>query len=209
MNLMKYDLIILDCDGVIFNSNLLKIEAFKVSLEDFDNKAVLSFIEYLKKNFGSSRSKLIRVFIEDFLKISFDKILFQVIFEKYSKCCVKLYRSAEFTKDLIKFLGFYGSKKLYIASGSDQKELIEVFESRGLSKYFIEIHGSPELKTDIVFNITSANDLMAVLIGDAEADKLAAENSNIDFIFMKDYSTNNDMIKDKNLVSIKNLGELL
>ena len=58
MNLMKYDLIILDCDGVIFNSNLLKIEAFKVSLEDFDNKAVLSFIEYLKKNFGSGSSEL-------------------------------------------------------------------------------------------------------------------------------------------------------
>ncbi len=33
MNLKKYDLIILDCDGVIFNSNLLKIEAFKKSID--------------------------------------------------------------------------------------------------------------------------------------------------------------------------------
>ena len=136
-------------------------------------------------------------------------VLYEAILEKYSKCCVSLYQSAEFTKNLIELLDTYKSKKLYIASGSDQKEFVEVFESRGLMKYFPEIHGSPKLKTDIVFNIICGNDLKAVLIGDAEADKLVAESSNIDFIFMKDYSPNNDMIQDNNLVSKKNLGELV
>ena len=68
MNLIKYDLIILDCDGMIFNSYLLKIEAFRYKLRDFDKKTVFKFIEYIKKNFGSSRYKLIRVFFRRVFK---------------------------------------------------------------------------------------------------------------------------------------------
>ena len=60
-----------------------------------------------------------------------------------------------------------------------------MFESRDLKKYFVEINASPKLKTDIVFNISCGNDLKAVLIGDAEADKLAAESSNIDLFSRK------------------------
>ena len=47
------------------------------------------------------------------------------------------------------------------------------------------------------------------MIGDALTDKLAAENSKIDFIFMKDYSTNIDMKKDNSFFSINNLGDLI
>ena len=150
-----------------------------------------------------------KYFLEDFLKISFDKLVYDAILKKYSKCCVRLYEDAEFTEDLIEFLELYKSKQLHIASGSDQKELVKAFESRGLKKYFASILGSPKLKVDLVSDIIKGRDLNAVLIGDAETDKLAAESLNIDFIFMKEHSTNFDMIKDNNLVSIKNLGELL
>jgi beta-phosphoglucomutase-like phosphatase (HAD superfamily) len=36
MILDTYDVIILDCDGVIFDSNLLKVEAFKKALHHYD-----------------------------------------------------------------------------------------------------------------------------------------------------------------------------
>jgi phosphoglycolate phosphatase-like HAD superfamily hydrolase len=47
------------------------------------------------------------------------------------------------------------------------------------------------------------------MIGDAMSDMLAAKESSIDFIFMSDYSTSDEMKQDKSLKTIKNLGDLI
>ena len=47
------------------------------------------------------------------------------------------------------------------------------------------------------------------MIGDAKSDILAANESKIDFIFMSDYSTSEELKKDKSLSSIENLGDLI
>ena len=74
---------------------------------------------------------------------------------------------------------------------------------------FVKIFGSPKAKNDIVVDIVNSQSGSFVMIGDALTDKLAAENSKIDFIFMKDYSTNIDMKKDNSFFSINNLGDLI
>ena len=209
MKLEKYDIIILDCDGVIFNSNLLKIEAFKAALSEYDEKIVHGFIEYFKKSFGSSRYKLVKVFLEEFLECGFNEVLYRSILEKYSQGCIGLYQKADLTEYFIEFIEFYKDKSLYVASGSDEEELIEVFENRDLKKNFVKIFGSPKAKNDIVVDIVNSQSGSFVMIGDALTDKLAAENSKIDFIFMKDYSTNIDMKKDNSFFSINNLGDLI
>ena len=66
--LSKYDVYIFDCDGVIFNSNQLKIKAMKNSLEaNFsDSHLIKQCLNYFQLNFGKSRFH----HIEHFLKIS-------------------------------------------------------------------------------------------------------------------------------------------
>jgi len=208
MRLEKYTTIILDCDGVIFDSNALKLDAFRDALNTFDKKIVDGFVEYFKNNFGTSRYHLARVFIEEFLMRSFDEILYNKILNKYSQNCVLLYEKSDMTKDFLEFIETYKNKNLFVASGSDQKELREVFKNRDLDKYFVDIFGSPTKKSEIVRNIIIENN-NAIMIGDAKSDMLAAKENAIDFIFMSGYSTSEEMKKDKSLNSIKNLGDLI
>jgi len=208
MNLNNYDTVILDCDGVIFDSNYLKMDAFRDALNRYDQEIVEDFINYFKNNFGTSRYHLAKVFIKDFLKIEFSEKLYKNILDQYSKNCVLLYKKSDFTKNLLEFILEYKDKKLFVASGSAQDELREVFKNRDLRKYFIEIFGSPNKKSEIVKEIVDIYP-NSIMIGDAKSDMLASQENSIDFIFMKDYSTNVNMKKDNTLRSINNLGDLI
>jgi len=208
MNLENYETIILDCDGVIFDSNNLKLDAFRDALDNFDKNLVEEFIEYFKNNFGTSRYYLAKVFIEEFLKQDFDEKLYQNILKKYSQNCIMLYEKSNITKDFLNFIEKYKNKQFYVASGSDQEELREVFKQRGLNNYFKAIYGSPKKKSEIVQNIVKDNK-NSVMIGDAMSDMNAAKGSEIDFIFMREYSTNEYMKNNKEIISINNLGDLI
>jgi len=210
MNINNYEVIILDCDGVVFDSNSLKIEAFRNILSKYDNNTVQKFTKYFEQNFGTSRYSLVKIFITDFLKIKFNEKLYQEIIKNYGLQCLRLYKNANFTKSLIDFLKSYKNKKLYIASGSDENELKIVLEKRGIIHFFEKIYGSPKKKTDLIKNICAQNiNKNILMIGDAQSDLLASKDNSIDFIFMMDYSTNINMKTNKSLLSIKNLGDLI
>ena len=209
MILEKYNTIILDCDGVVFDSNLLKVEAFKRVLNIYGDTAANRFVEYFKENFGTSRYRLVKIFIEDFLEREFSEAVYSDILKKYGQECVKLYQEASLTKGFFEFIEAYENKNIYIASGGDEKELLEVFRSRKLDQYFLGIFGSPRMKDDIVSDIVRGSAGDVVMIGDALADKKAAIKSGIDFFFMRDYSTSANMRQDGSLQSINNLKDLI
>ena len=99
------------------------------------------------------------------------------------------------------------TKKLFVASGSDQNELREVMRVRDLDNYFVDIFGSPKKKSDIVAGITFDYP-KTIMIGDAMSDLQAAQSSGIEFIFMAQYSTNLSMKSDTTLNHINNLVDL-
>ena len=210
MYVAGYDVIILDCDGVIFNSNSLKIDAFRRVLSQYSTRIVEDFINYFKNNFGTSRYSLVKVFIEYFLKEEFDEIKYNDILKRYGQECVGLYKDAEFTGHLIEFLNKYKNQYLYVASGGDDLELKSVFIQRNIAQYFKGVYGSPVKKTEIVRNICNQSPNKRILmIGDAKSDMLASKDNGIDFIFMKDFSTSQEMKEDAGLITIDNLGDLL
>jgi len=166
------------------------------------------FIQYFKNNFGISRYKLAKYFIEEILKQNFDIILFDNIVKIYSQRSFELYKQANFTKKLLSFLEFYKDKNLFVASGSNEEELKEIFKIREINKYFISIYGSPKKKSDIVKEIVKKYP-NSIMIGDANSDMNAAKEVKIDFIFMRDYSTNEELKKRDDLVIINNLGDVI
>ena len=188
MNLNSYDVIILDCDGVVFDSNLLKVEAFQKALSHYDSAIVESFSEYFKNNFGTSRYHLARVFIEEFLHQDFEEELYQEILKNYGESCVLLYKESDFTNEFMRFLQYYKNKKLYIASGGDENELNEVFKAKKINQYFAKILGSPRKKSDLVSEVIIENSVAKIImIGDAKSDLIAAHTNNIDFIYISQY----------------------
>lgn len=214
MKLDSYDIVILDCDGVVFDSNLLKIDAFRKALNNYSSDVVESFCAYFKNNFGTSRYHLARVFIEEFLGKDFEEELFQQIVKDYGNSCVQLYNEAAFTENFLDFLLFYNDKSFYIASGGDEAELNKVFKAKNIHHYFGKILGSPRKKGDLVNQILMSNpEKKIIMIGDAKSDFLASRENKIDFIYMNQYSLVKEIMeklsREHGFKIIKNLGELI
>lgn len=192
----KYHVIIFDCDGIIFDTNALKLNAFKDSLSAFSNHDVKEFVTYFQANFGRSRYTHIKYFFSEILKIPFDKGLYDRILYDYGQRCEALYRNADICIGVKNLLEKTADVEKYIASGSNQHELRKAFQSRSLAQYFEAIYGSPINKNDLVKNICSQHEGKNILmIGDAQADYIAAQQSHIDFLYVERYSADNKNMK--------------
>jgi phosphoglycolate phosphatase-like HAD superfamily hydrolase len=182
----SYDIYIFDCDGVVLDSNQLKIDAMEKALLSIviDNEKVSQCVNYFRNNFGKSRFHHVDIFVEEILELEGNEkqSIRESILQYYSSQCKALYFSADLTPGFIEFISGLQGKK-YIASGSEQQELREVFEARGLALHFDNIFGSPAKKSDLVANILEPNKQHnAIMFGDAISDLEAANNSKIDFI---------------------------
>jgi HAD superfamily hydrolase (TIGR01549 family) len=196
LKINDYKVLIFDCDGVIFDTNKLKVLAFHKVLDNYDKSYIDQFLSYFSKNFGKSRYIHVRHFIENILKIPFDDRLYNQILQDYSNECQLLYKKAEICFGIIDLLTISENHIKYVASGSDQTELREVFIRRDLDHYFESIFGSPISKNDLVKDICSnhPNDKI-LMIGDAKADFIAAKLSEIDFLYVSRYSMDNKNMK--------------
>tara|TARA_B100001093_G_scaffold420282_1_gene412145 strand:+ start:20301 stop:20945 length:645 start_codon:yes stop_codon:yes gene_type:complete len=214
LNLNKYDVLIFDCDGVIFDTTNLKLAAFEKVLKEYDKKHIRQFTKYFRSNFGKSRFLHARYFIENILNEPFQQKKYDKIISDFSKECKTIYDRAKFCKGVVNFLKKNQKFDKYVASGSEQEELRGVFDKRGINSYFISIFGSPRLKNDLVKDICSKyNHNNILMIGDAEADFKAAKFAGIDFLYISRYSVDDYNMKKiskiENFKSIIDLSELV
>lgn len=194
----EYDLLIFDCDGVVIDSNELKIEAMGNALNEYDINESKLCLNYFRHNFGKSRFHHVEIFVNDYLSVPEDERekIVEKILGNYSTQCRELYIRANLTEGIIELLKRVEAS-CFIASGSEQNELREVFKKRELDTYFNGIFGSPTKKSKIVANILSkTNYQKAVMIGDAVSDFEAAKNNEIDFIAYTPYSNVSKELKE-------------
>lgn len=183
----KYEVIIFDFDGVILDSMSVRDSGFRNIFSEFDKDAVEKLVKYNRKNGGLSRFHKIKYFYEEILKLDIDEDLVNIYAEKFTEIMKReLVNPQYIIKDAIGFINNNKDiKKMYIASGSENKELNYLCKELGISDYFIEIYGSPTHKNEIVKNILENNKYdisKAVLIGDSINDYEAAKVNKIDFI---------------------------
>jgi phosphoglycolate phosphatase-like HAD superfamily hydrolase len=187
-----YDIYIFDCDGVILDSNQLKIDSMESALCSLFNQKteVANCVDYFKHNFGKSRFHHIDVFLDDYLSIDEkEKGQYrQKILTSYSSMCKTLYLEAVITPDFLTFIRSLDGKK-FIASGSEQEELRYVFKKRGLDALFDGIYGSPIAKSENIKTILkNENNTNAIMFGDAISDLNAAVDNKIDFVAYTPFS---------------------
>lgn len=183
---------IFDCDGVIFDSNRLKINAMKESLQDLGIESLMldESVNHFSRNFGLSRYNHAKRIAEinGYIDTEDSRSFQDALLSKYSKKCRELYLKADITPGFLEFhAGCNGLK--FVASGSNQEELVDVFVQRGLCDLFDGIYGSPTPKKELVKNIVENTEGETVLIGDAVADFDAAVANSISFVFYTPFST--------------------
>ncbi len=179
-------IIIFDFDGVIVDSNEVRINGFIRLYQNRYPWAIDEFRRYLRLNSGLSRYKKIEYFYENILRIEPELMILTKDAEDYSSIVKSDVIKAPFINGFIDFIKKNINRFEYaMISSSNQLELIKICMSRDIDKYFTEILGSPiEKNKNIERFIRNKNAIKSeiVYVGDTKYDEIAALNSGISFV---------------------------
>lgn len=193
------EVIFWDFDGVIIDSEEIRILGFKKVLNDYPRNEVEKLIQYHLENGGISRYVKFRYFFQEIRKTSItdheiDELSAQfskIMREKLTNKDILIDSSLNFIKNNFKKI------KMHIVSGSDEAELHYLCGELEIRRYFISINGSPTPKIDLVESLLrdiSIQRNKIILIGDSINDYEAANKNNIEF-----FGFNNPKLKQRGL----------
>ena len=189
--------VIFDLDGVIIESAGIKTKAFEALFADYPDK-LSEIISYHQKNAGISRYVKFRYFYEKILGQELSAQEEAELGKRFSQIVMRQILEAPFVAGAIEFLTQNQNRYyLFIASGTPEAELQNILAHRQLSQFFVEVHGTPKDKADIIGDILYRYKLRrqeAVFIGDAESDRAAAERAGI--LFIARLTGENHQLKD-------------
>lgn len=183
---MKWKNIIFDFDGVIVDSNEIRIEGFSELFAGHPASEIKKLVKYVQENGGISRYKKIRVFFEEIKKLAISEEDVNKLAQKYSDIVAKKVELARSIPGSVEFFVKYSSLyRLAVVSGSDQYELREICKKRAISSFFCSILGSPVEKSKNIkelINDQGWDRAECLYVGDSINDYDAAFLNKISFL---------------------------
>lgn len=185
-----------DFDGVILDSQKIRVNGFKEIFKNYPKDCVNKLIEYHINNGGLSRFNKIAYFFNDILKQDISNETLQDYANKFSDIMRKeLINKKYLIQDSITFIeNNYTKYNFHILSGSEQNELRFLCDKLEINKFFLSILGSPTPKTKLMHDLIMEqkyNTKQCVMIGDSIHDFKAASANNVAF-----YGYNNESLRD-------------
>jgi phosphoglycolate phosphatase-like HAD superfamily hydrolase len=181
--------IIFDFDGVIAESVQVKTDAFTSLYEQYGDTIVTKVIEHHEANGGMSRFEKIKLYHESFINKTITDEQIIDLGSQFSELVVDKVIAATYVSGVLEYIEkCYKKYKLFISTGTPTNEMHQILIGRGIAKYFIEVHGSPEKKSAHISKIISKynyNPDELIFYGDANTDIDAAERANIPFVLIK------------------------
>ncbi len=179
--------IIFDFDGVILDSVDVKGESFFELFENKGKKIQEISRAYHYKNLGISRKIKINYILKNYLKSEFNNR--NLYLKNFKSIVISKVMKSNYIYGIKKFLKEnHNNYNFFISSATPTKELIEIVEYKKISKYFIEIMGTPKKKIEHIKYLISKYKLKKkeiIFIGDTKNDYLSASKSQIKFIGVK------------------------
>ena len=191
--LAEYKTLVFDCDGVVLNSNQLKIQAYHDVAIKFganEQQAQALVVHHVKLG-GISRYPKFEYFLREIMQQDVTEDAIHQLLSTFTIEVKRLLVDCEIAPGLGSLRQATANAKWMIISGGDQAELREIFNQRELTDLFdAGIFGSPDNKEQILArelaqgNITKA----ALFIGDSRYDYQASKNAGLDFVFLSDWT---------------------
>ncbi len=180
--------IIFDFDGVLVESAQIKTNAFRTLFSSWSDK-VDEVVSFHLRHMGISRYEKFQHFYEHILKEPYSDDIGDALGKKFSQIVLDEIKKAPFVKGAKECLDMYSKMyRLFIASGTPQKELDDIIYAKCMRGYFAEVYGTPAKKAEIILTILKRYALErseVVFVGDAESDKSAAEGTGVHFILRR------------------------
>ena len=185
----EYKTLVFDCDGVVLNSNQLKIQAYyDVAIKFGANKSqAQALVDHHVKLGGISRYPKFEYFLREIMQQAVTEQAMQDLLESFTVEVKRLLTDCEISPYLADVRNNNMYAKWMIISGSDQLELRDIFQQRGIDKLFGGgIFGSPDNKDAILARELEAGNIVqpALFIGDSRYDHQASTNAGLDFVFL-------------------------
>lgn len=188
---MKFNTLVLDCDGVILDSNRVKTDAFYSATLPYGEQAAAAMVDYHVRNGGVSRYRKFAYFLEHLAPAGVVGPDLDALLVAYASEVRAGLLTCAVAPGLELLRQHTSAARWLVASGGDQAELREVFEARGLLSLFDGgIFGSPDAKEDIVKRELENGNIRspALFIGDSRYDHVVAQQHGLDFVFLTGWS---------------------
>lgn len=182
------DLAVFDCDGVLLESMASKIAAFEQWVPAGYKAHRAAFMEEVMAGFGRSRTHHIRTFYEAIVGQAVSEAFLESEVARFTEICEPLCAAADWRVGSREFVAACRGVGIprYVLSGTPQGPLEAMLESTGAADYFDVIIGSPPAKPESLARILAETGVAAeraVFVGDAEADRAAAEANGVHFVY--------------------------
>lgn len=193
IDLNKYRSIVFDCDGVVLDSNQLKIQAYMDTALKFgaSQEQAQALVDYHILLGGISRYTKFEYFLREILQLEVTEQAMQQLFDDFGADVERLLSDCEIAPGLQRLREATPGVTWLVISGGDQIELGKIFRNRGIDGLFDGgIYGSPDNKDQILARELASGliELPALFLGDSKYDHVASTGAGLDFIFLSDWT---------------------
>ena len=215
--LAEYKTLVFDCDGVVLNSNQLKIQAYyDVAIKFGANEAqAQALVKHHVKLGGISRYPKFEYFLREIMQHPVTEQAMQSLLDGFTAEVKRLLTDCEIAPDLTRIREASANAKWMIISGGDQAELREIFKQRRIDSLFeAGIFGSPDNKDAILAREVYLGHILkpAIFIGDSRYDHQASTKAGLDFVFLSAWTDVEDWQEycaDHQIAVLNHLGDLI
>jgi len=203
INLLKYENIVLDFDGVILDANKQRKKNMKFVLDKNLNQELSKLTyDYFSKNSGVSRNVKLRKFIKD-------EFVLKKVLKEYYELNLSTLPKCSLVKGVKEFIiKNYTSKKILILTGADEDEVKILVKNKNLNEYIFYLGGGPKSKIQHLKELQLKGD--SVFFGDSKYDNFTASEYGFDFVFVSGYTnTKEENLKYSFIENIENFNILI
>ena len=188
INLLKYENIVLDFDGVILDANKQRKKNMKFVLDKNLNQELSKLTyDYFSKNSGVSRNVKLRKFIKD-------ELVLKKVLNEYYELNLSTLPKCNLVKGIKEFIiNNYASKKILILTGADEDEVKILVKNKNLNEYIFYLGGGPKSKIQHLKELQLKDE--TIFFGDSKYDNFTASEYRFDFVFVSGYTNT----KEENL----------
>ncbi len=202
----KWQAVFWDFDGVVLDSVDVKTKAFARMFSKYGPEIEMAVVDYHLAHGGVSRFEKFRYYFNHLLGKPISEAEIISMGNEFSALALEEVLAAPFIPGALETLNELKEKQIpcYVISGTPEEELRHIVQKRMLSEYFMEMHGAPKKKSDVVSDIINRKRYDAgccLFIGDAMTDYEAATMCGTRFIGVVAAETNSTFPADTCVMS--------